>query len=66
MLSLILIALMVPVTAKAPNVMSYRGMLTDHAGQQLNDTKLIKLIIYGSPFGDDSLWSSSCQGVSHK
>jgi len=49
--------------AEVPKVINYQGRLTDDGGQPVNGSKSIKFTIYGSPSGDDSLWSSGFQSV---
>ncbi len=64
LLTLILTAIPVSVDADVPRVVSYQGRLTDSAGDPVVDGQyLIKFKMYGSEFGDDSLWWSGYQTV---
>ena len=50
--------------AEAPNLLTYQGRLTDDNGNPVaDDSYLIKIKIYGSESGDDSLWSSGFRPV---
>jgi hypothetical protein len=61
--AMILSLLAIAVSADVPAFISYQGRLTDDAGQPVTGTLNIKFKIYGSPDGDDSLWSSGFQSV---
>jgi hypothetical protein len=61
--ALILTLLVMAISADVPAFISYQGRLTDDAGQPITGTMNIKFKIYGSPGGDDSLWSSGFQSV---
>ncbi|UCC43533.1 MAG: hypothetical protein JSU65_10360 [Candidatus Zixiibacteriota bacterium] len=50
--------------AEVPQLVTYQGRLTDGSGTPVPDGDyLVKFKIYGSAFGDDSLWSSGYRQV---
>lgn len=62
-LALVIVAITASTNAEVPNTINYQGRLTDDAGQPITGPKLLKFKIYGSPSGDDSLWSSAFRAV---
>jgi hypothetical protein len=60
---IIFVALATAAYADVPNTINYQGRLTDDTGQPITGTKNLKFKIYGSQFGDDSLWSSGMRSV---
>ena len=58
-----LLAIAQIVSAEVPDYIDYQGRLTDSGSDPYTGSKLIKFKIYGSPSGDDSLWSSAYRAV---
>lgn len=60
----ILIVAFGSIHAEVPQMINYQGRLTDIADDPVAEGEYeIKFIIYGSPTGSDSLWSSGFQSV---
>lgn len=60
---LVIVAIAASTSAEVPNYVNYQGRLTDDGGLPITGSQLLKFKIYGSPSGDDSLWSSSFRAV---